>query len=200
MRFNKISLAVMLMSGSMLLVACGGGDSAPAPGALVATTNTSAVIDQTTGAAVVQGVLDKNFGFANGVPSFGTTSATSLSLSGSGAAPSFNISSTEGTATGAMAYGSCIFKIATSNFPLLSPLALGKEVTVSPCTLSIGTAGVSANGGSSTSTVTLQLGTINSMPVSVPVSISSTGAVTVNGSAVGSVILVPATGAIGVGG
>ena len=195
MRFNKISLAAMLMSGSMLLAACGGGDNTPAPGALVATTNTSAAINPTTGAAVVQGVLDKSFGFANGVPSFGTTSTTSLSLLGSAATPSFNISSTDGTATGAMKYGSCIFEVAASTFPATSPLASGKKVTVSPCSLSIGTAGVQANGGSSTSTVTLQLGTISSSPVAVTVSISSTGVVTVNGSAAGSVTLIPATGA-----
>ena len=199
MRFNKISFAAMLVSSTIFLAACGGGDNNPAPAALVANTNTSAAINPTTGAAVVQGVLGKSFSFASGVPSFGTGSATSLALSGSGASPSFNISSTEGTATGAMAYGSCIFKVAASSFPASSVLALGKEITVSPCTLSIGTAGVTANGGSSIGNVTLQLGTVGSSPVSVTVSISSAGVVTVNDSVVGSATLVPATGASGAG-
>lgn len=200
MRFNKISLAAMVSVSGMLLAACGGGDSALTPVPLVATTNTAAAINPTTGAAVVQGVLGKDFTFANGVPSFGTTSATSLILSGSGATPSFNITSGVSTASGAMAYGSCIFTVATSTFPSGTPLlALGSKVTVSPCTLSVATAGMKADGTSATANVFLVLGTTISSPVSVTVSVSSTGVVTVNGSTVGSATLVPATGATGAG-
>ena len=199
MRFNKISLAAMVLVSGMLLAACGGGDSALTPVPLVATTNTAAAINPTTGAAVVQGVLGKNFTFASGVPSFGTTSATSLTLSGSGATPSFNLTSGVNTASGAMTYGSCIFTVATSTFPSGTPLAQGSKVTVNPCTLSVATAGVKADGTSATANVFLVLGTTNSSPVPVTVSVSSTGVVTVNGSTVGSATLVPATGATGAG-
>jgi hypothetical protein len=194
MRFNKISLATMVLSSGMLLAACGGGDSAPVP--LLSTASTEAVINPTTGAAVVQGVLNKSFGFATGVQSFGTTSATSLTLTGSGATPSFVISSAEGSASGAMTYGSCIFKMGNdSTYPVDHPLAAGKTVTVSPCTLSVDTAGLKASETSSTSTVSFVLGTNTSSPVSVTVSVSSAGVVTVNGSIVGKTPLVAATGA-----
>lgn len=196
MKFNKVPLACLVLSASALLTACGGGsDSAPVPPAQVATASTVAAINPTTGAAVVSSVLDKTFDFSTGVPSFGTTSATSLKLSGTGAAPSFAIDSVEGKASGAMTYGSCIFKVTESTFAAGHPLALGNSFTVAPCTLSVGTAGVTADASAFPTTVTLVLGTINSNPVSVTVSISLAGVVTVNSFTVGSTTLVAATGA-----
>jgi hypothetical protein len=187
-------MACLVLSASALLAACGGGsDSAPV--ALVASASTSAAITPTTGAAVVSSVLDKSFGFTVGVPSFGTTTATTLKLSGTGATPSFAISSAEGTASGAMAYGSCIFTMTQSTYPAGHPLALGSMVTVNPCTLSVGTAGGKGDGVAYTTSVNLVLGTVNSTPVSVTVSISSTGVVAVNNVTVGSVSVVAATGA-----
>ncbi|MBK5204472.1 MAG: hypothetical protein JJD98_03390 [Polaromonas sp.] len=195
MRLNKISLATLVLGGSALLAACGGGgDSAPVTS--VATTDTAAVINPTTGAAVVSSVLNKGFDFTTGVPSFGTTSATSLTLSGSGATPSFAISSGGNTASGVMTYGSCIFTIGSdSTFPAGHPLVAGSKITVNPCTLSVGTAGVKADGSSSAANVTFVLGTTNSSPVSVTVTISSMGVVTVNNSPVGHATVVIATGA-----
>lgn len=194
MNFTKISLVCLVLSGSALLVACGGGsDSAPAT--LVATTSTAAAIDPTTGPVVVSSVLDKTFGFTAGVPAFGTTSATSLKLSGAGAAPLFAISSAEGTASGAMTYGSCILTMTQSTYAAGHPLALGSKVTVTPCTLSVDTAGGKGNGVPYQASVALVLGTVNSTPVSVTVSINSAGVVTVNNVTVGSVKVVAATGA-----
>ena len=194
MKFNKLSLACMVLGGSALLAACG-GSSDPLPVAQVATNNISAVITPVTGAAVVSSVLDKDFAFSAGIPSFGTTSPTSLKLSGTGAAPSFAINSIEGTASGAMTYGSCIFKITQSTFPAGSLLATGNSVTVLPCELDVVTAGLSSNGTPAPSTVTLQLGATNSTPVTVTVSISPTGVVTVGNSTIGTVTLTAATGA-----
>ena len=200
MRFNKISLACLVLGGSMLLAACGGGSDSAAPVRSVAATNTVAAINPTTGAAVVNGVLNKEFGFAAGVPSFGTTSATSLTLSGSGGTPSFAITSGGNTASGAMTYGSCIFTIGNgSTFPAGNLLAAGSTVTVTPCALSVGTSGVVADGSTSAANVTLVLGTTSSSPVSVPVAISPAGVVTVNNSPVGNVTVVAATGATGAG-
>jgi len=200
MNFNKISLACLVLSGSALLSACGGGsDSAPLPPAPIATANTAAVINPQTGAAVVGSVLDKSFDFSEGVPSFGTTLATSLKLSSTGAAPLFAISSAEGSASGAMTYGSCIFKVAQSTFAAGHPLALGNSFTVTPCTLSVGTAGIKGDATATPASVTLLLGTVNSSPVSVSVSINAAGVVSVNSFTIGSVTLITATGATGAG-
>lgn len=197
MKFNKASLVCLVIGASALLAACGGGDSAPV--AVVASTSTLAVITPSTGAAVVSSVLDKSFGFTSGVPSLGTISATTLKLSGTGAAPSFAISSAEGTASGVMTYGSCIFTVAQSTYAAGHPLAQGSKVTVTPCTLSVGTAGGKGDSVPYSANVTLILGGVNSTPVSVTVTISSTGVVTVNNVIVGSVTVVAATGATGAG-
>jgi hypothetical protein len=203
MRLNKVFLAGLILGGSALLAACGGGgdsssSSTPPP---VATTDTAIGINPTTGAATVQAVLDKAFVFDSGVPDFGTTGATTLTLSGSGTTPSFVIGS--GTsAAGAMTYGSCIFTMATSTFVAPHPLATGAKVTVSPCTLSVATAGLKGDGSASAANVTLVLGTARSRPVSVTVSISASGVVTVNNIIVGSVVLGATprpTGATGAG-
>lgn len=200
MNFNKFSLACLVLSGSALLVACGGSSSSGSlPPAPIASTNTSAVINPQTGAAVVSSVLDKSFEFSSGVPSFGTTTATSLKLTGTGAAPSFAITSPEGTASGAMTYGSCIFTVSQSSFNASHPLAQGKTVTVSPCSLTVGTAGLKGDGIATPTSVTFLLGTVNSRPVSVSVTISASGVVTVNGFTIGSVTVVAATGATGAG-
>ena len=199
MNFNKFSLACLVLSGSALLAACGGGSSGSLPPAPIASTNTSAAINPQTGAAVVSSVLDKSFGFSSGVPSFGTTSATSLKLSGTGATPSFAITSPEGTASGAMTYGSCIFTVSQSSFAASHPLAQGKTVTVSPCSLTVGTAGLKGDGIASPANVTFVLGTVNSAPVSVSVTISASGVVSLGGFTVGTVTVVAATGATGAG-
>lgn len=196
MKFNKISLACLVLSGSALLAACGGSsDNGPLPAAPVATSNTPAPINPQTGAAVVSGVLDKSFGFSSGVPSFGTTSATSLKLSGTGATPSFAISSAEGSASGAMTYGSCKFTVTQSTFAAVHPLAQGKLVTVSPCSLAVATAGLKGDGIATSASVTFVLGTATSAAVPVSVSINAAGVVTVGGFTVGTVAVVAATGA-----
>lgn len=196
MRLNKIVLAALVLGGSALLSACGGGDGDSLPPPKVATADTSATINPSTGAAVVQSVLDKSFTFGAGVTNFGTTAATTLKLTGTGAAPQFAISSTEGTASGAMSFGSCIFTVSSSSFGT-GPLAQGQTVTVSPCELSIATAGKPADGKEFTTNVVMVLGTQKSSPVSITVTISPSGTVTVNNSVVGTVTLVGATGATG---
>lgn len=200
MKFNKVSLACLVLSGSALLSACGGssdnGQLSPAP---IASSSLSAEITPQTGATLVNSVLDKSFDFSTGVPAFGTTSATSLKLSGNGTTPSFAINSAEGTASGSMTFGSCIFTVSQSSFAPSHPLAQGKTFTVKPCTLSVATAGIKGDGIATPTTVTLLLGTINSKPITVSVSISATGVVTLNSFTIGSVTLVAATGATGAG-
>lgn len=203
MRFNKISLAAMLVSGTMLLAACGGGDD-PAPAKSVVTAApVVASFNAATGPTLVAAVEDKSFGFTSGVTAFGTTTPTTLKLSDSGtaAAPSFNISSAEGTATGGMKFGSCIFTIQTSTYPPASALGLGKTITVNPCQVSVSAPGASADGTSTGGTASFVLGTTASTPVTVTVTISSTGVLTIPNPVagqppitIGTATVAPATG------
>lgn len=198
MRLNKISLAALVLGSSVLLAACGGGNDSPLrPISIVQTATTIGITAGGSGPTVVSAVLNKTFIFQNGVPVFGTTVPTTLTLSGSAAAPTFSISSGTDTATGVMSYGACIFTITTSTYPASSPLGMGKVTEVNPCSLLIDTAGSTANGTATTTNVSLVLGTTKSNPVSLPVSISSTGVVSVGGVTVGTATVVVTTGAGG---
>lgn len=199
MRFNKISLVVLAMGSSMLMAACGGGDSSPAAAAVASASVTTTISkdNPAAAAAVVSSVFDKSLAFASGVPAFGTTTATTLALtrSSNAAAPTFNLASAQGTASGAMTFGSCIFTITTSTYAAGSPLALGQIVTVNPCSIFLDTTGKPANGSATSVNVTMVLGTTTSAPVAVVASISATGVVTVNGTAVATATVSAATGA-----
>ena len=94
-----------------------------------------------------------------------------------------------------MTYGSCIFTVRQSSYPATHPLASGKSVTVSPCSLTVATVGIKGDGIATPVNITFLLGTVNSNPVSVSVSINAAGVVTVGGFTIGSVTVVAATGA-----
>ena len=94
-----------------------------------------------------------------------------------------------------MSNGLCIFTMTQSTYAASHPLELDSKVTVTPCTLSVDTAGGKGDGVSYQASVILVLGTVNSTPVSVTVSINSAGVVTVNNVPVGRVTVVAATGA-----
>ncbi|MDB5743342.1 MAG: hypothetical protein JWR68_1657 [Polaromonas sp.] len=200
MRSKKFTLAALVLSSSLMLAACGGGDNdnPPLP-TTVATSATTATINPSSGAAAVESVLNQNFSFASGVPAFGTTSATTLTLAGTGANPTFTIGSGGNTASGTMTYGSCIFRITSSTYPANHALALGKTTTVSPCALTIATSGITANGTSVSANITLTLGTVFSVPLTITVSVSATGVVTVNGVVIATVPVGASTGANGFG-
>lgn len=195
MRMNKLTLAALAITGGLLLSACSEGSSAPA--ASVASADTSASIDKTTGTTVVSSVSSKPFTFSSGVADFGTTSATTLTLasaSTSGGTPSFNLDSSEGKASGDLSFGSCHFTIKTSTFPVGHPMSVGKTIVVDPCTLTVSTAGTVATGAVTTSTAALLLGGTKSTPTSVTVAISTDGTVAVNGTTVSKVTVVAGTG------
>lgn len=192
MRLNKITLAGLVLCGSVFLTACGGdSDSSGTP---VAQANTQASISPATGESIVTGVLGKTFDFSSGVAAFGTTADTKLTLTGTGAAPSFAITSGADSATGRMTYGSCIFNVTKSTF-LTGPLVEGNVFPVNPCALTVDTAGKAADGTAVNTNVNLLLGATTSSPVAVTATISPDGTVSVNGSKVGSVTVVAPTGA-----
>lgn len=191
---RQLSIAGLAFSASLLLAACGGdGDSVKQ----VATGNTTAAITPATGATIVSAVVDKTFTYSAGVAALGTTAATSVKLTGTGASPKFTVSSGASVADGTMAFGSCILTVTTSTFPADSALGVGKTVTVNPCALVATTSGVVADGTSTTAQVALQLGTTASATQSATVAVAADGSVTVNGQKVGTVAIGAATGATG---
>jgi hypothetical protein len=83
----------------------------------------------------------------------------------------------------------------TSPFPSGSPFAAGKVFKVNPCEVKVSTTGGVANGTSVARDVSLWLSGGTSLAMPLPVVISSTGVVAVNGVTVGTVGVGPTTGA-----
>lgn len=179
----------------LTLAACGGSDT-PAV-VKVASVDTTAAISSTDivkSTAVVTAVLGKTFTFP-AVTDLGTTAATTLVLSGSGAAPGFTIGSGGLTATGTMGFGSCIFTITQSDFVAPHKLAVGEIVTVTPCALEVQTAGDTASGTATDTPTNFVLGTTPSADVVLSVAVAVDGTVTVGGQTVGTVSTTTTTGA-----
>jgi len=197
MRFIKLALAGVVLGGSLLLAACGSSDSTSVPVApSTAAANTTIAIDTATGTQAVGSVLNKTFTFAGGVPSYGTTSSTTQVFTGTGASPTSTIAAGGSTATGPMAYGSCILSFALSNFAS-GPLVIGATVTVNPCSIVVNTAGVPADGLPHDVLAFLVLNGTTSAGISVVVSITPAGVLTVNGVVIGTIRLIVPTGATG---
>jgi hypothetical protein len=182
---KKLGLTLIsLLTASLVLVSCGGGGDAPAT---IASSNLTTAV----AASNVAAVTGESFTFSSGVTSFGTASATTVTLNSTS---TFSVTATEGTATGNLSFGSCIFTVTGSNFPVGSPLALGATVTVHPCTLTIATAGVSSTENAVARAVSFVLAGNASVAKNLEVDISDSGVVTVEGVSVGTVTLQAATG------
>ena len=185
--FQKTKLAILATS-VVLLAACGGTDPTPAP---LPVASANATVN--TNATIASAVANTPFTFG-AVPALGTTAATTLAFTSTGTTPAFSISSGGATATGTTNFGSCIFVVASSNFPAGHPLANGATVTVNPCTLNIATAGQPADSIARPRSTTLQLGGTTSTGQSVAITINSNGTVTINNTAAGNVTLVQISG------
>lgn len=186
----KINLRMALViTAAVVLSACGSSDG-PAPTFVVASDTTLPA-----NGTIVQAVSDTAFTFPGGVAALGTTGTTTVVLSGSAATPTFTISKFgEGTATGKLTFGSCIFAVTSSTFPAGHALALGQTVTVNPCNMNVGTAGAVANGVGTSRSIALVLAAASSAGTSVTVSVNAGGQLTLNGNAVGTVTLTPVSG------
>lgn len=200
MRLNKISLAAFVLGGSVLLAACGGGNDSPLQPKKIAPGVTTAEIKKELlpeSQAAVNSVLGQAFTFPGGV--LGTTGSTTLTLKGDKTKPDFTLD-VPGQAQpveGFMSYGSCIFTITSSPFtsgPLVktAPPAI-PPITISACTLTVGTAGHMADGSSIPTSVTFTLDG-NSSSVTLPVIIDQNGNVTVNNLPFGIAATVATTG------
>ena len=194
-RLNKRLVSLLVIpAASVVLAGCfwdSGSDSAPT----VASTDLTVAAAATTLSAVV----NTDYVFP-AVPAFGTASATTVSFTSTTATPAFSISSAEGKATGTTTFGSCIFTVTGSTFPVSSLLGVGKVVTVDPCSLTVKVRGVEAGGQPASLGTVLVLGTLSSGSVTKTVTIDANGNVAVGGVTLGTVTLVESTGATGGGG
>lgn len=186
MNIKNLRIA-LTVSAVAALVACGGGTD-PVPTKTVAAANTTVAATAATAAAVVGQTFT-----LPAVPALGTTAATTLKIAGTAAAQTFEVASGGSTASGPLTYGSCIMTITTSTFALTHPLGVGKTVTVNPCDIALQTAGKVVGSASDTG-VTFNLGGVSSSPITVPVVVSTTGAVTIGTTVVGTTTVTVTTG------
>jgi len=184
---KKRLLLIAALLSATLLAACGGGDDETLN---QATSDLSSNVTASNSAAI-QGIP---FQFNSGVPDFGTTQTTTVTVTGTTGTNTFSIASGGNTATGNLQYGSCIFKITSSTFPVGSPLATGNTVTIAGCTMVYKIRGTPANAQGFARQAQWLLNNATSGNVTVTVSISAAGVVTVNATGVGSVALTPVTG------
>jgi hypothetical protein len=186
---NKLlSVLLSLAVATSMLAACGGnggneGVQVAPPVAVIPASPTS-----------VAAVVNTTYAFPTGVPSFGTTSTTTVVFTSTATTPAFSISSGGKTATGTTTFGSCHFKITQSDFVAPSPLAAGNTIIVNPCNISVDTNGQASTGTNQVQPSNFVLGTASSTDVPVVVSVDSSGNINVNGSFLGTVPLVPLTG------
>jgi hypothetical protein len=189
---KKLGLALVLVASGML-VACGGGGGGDGGGQsapLVGSSNLSANMTSSSAAAVA----GESFTFSSGVTDFNTTSPTTVSINSTS---TFSVSATEGTASGNLTFGSCIFTVTSSTFPVGSPLAVGGVVTVHPCTLTVATQGLVAEANAVQRAVSFVLAGNASQSKDMQVDIIADGSVIVDGVTIGTVTLTAATGGSG---
>lgn len=192
---------VTLLSSFLLataLVGCGGGGgSEPEPVAVVTQPTVLAAAPATTAA-----VADKPFAFPAGVPDLGTTAPTTITFSapaattgtGTVTAPAFTIASEGYTAKGTTTFGSCIFKITDSTFPVGHKMATGNTITINPCNIKVETAGLNVDAPAQERSVALLLGSAASSGTPVVVDVNPGGQLTLEGKAAGTVTIEFVTG------
>jgi hypothetical protein len=199
---KKRILLIAAFLGFLTLAGCGGGG-----GDVVLAADSDAVISvgPNNGSNVIGAIINKDFVYATGVPEFGTTGQTTVTFitqqnaglpdNAAPGNPAFRITSSTGeTATGIVEFGSCGFRVVTSNFSSTSPLASGKTVTISNCAVRLVIAGAAADNTGVARTVILILNSRSSNGETLIIQISPNGTITINGFVVGTVGVHPVTG------
>lgn len=181
---KKFTSTLLVFLAATMVSACGGGGDDPA--VLVATSDLVTPVNSTTAEAV----LGENFVFPSGVPSFGTTSTTTVQITSTS---TFTVTSAEGMASGDLSYGSCIFSVLTSSFASNHPLATGRVLTQNACTLGLATEGLDV-GHERRRGVNWLLGGIPSLAIVIHLLLDPDGLVRVRGVPMGTVPVAPAHG------
>jgi hypothetical protein len=182
----KKLLVIVAVATGAVLAACGGGSDQPLGVATPTTVSTNST--------VASAVVAQPFAFASGVPAFGTTSTTTVTFTGTSTAniPA-KIETPTGSAQVTTTFGSCIFAVASVTGTVGS-LKVGDTITVNPCNMNVNTAGAVANGVATSRSVALVLGAASSAGATVTVGVNPGGQLTLNGTQVGTVTLVPVSG------
>ena len=189
MRMNRLTLASVVVSAGLLMSACGGSSSSSTPVPVVAS-DTKVTINATTGPAVIGSLLNTPATFPNGVAAFGTTKSTAVTFKGTPAAPTFEITTADGTAKGNLSFGSCKFTVTeNSNVGSLNLLAVGTTITIDPCSVSLGTKGKLANGIAQSGQIIFTFASGDSVAVTLIYAINANGTITINGSTYGTATL-----------
>jgi hypothetical protein len=153
---KRMFLLAALLSSATVLVSCGGGGGEDTTA--VAAEDLEVRVDATNGAELFKALESESFVYDDGVPDFGTTTATKVDVvdaSATGGGLGFRISSDGNTATGALEFGSCRFRIRQSNYP--SPVVVGTVVKVSDCRIRVNAEGLPADGSFKNVSITVTL-------------------------------------------
>lgn len=190
---KKQFFLIAALVSAFALTSCGGGGGGDDP-VPVAQADAVVTLDSATGPAMARAVVGELFAFQSGVAEFGTTGATSVTLTNTATTPNFTISENGMNASGVLEWGSCRFRIVTSTFVAPHPLTPGNVIVINNCQLRVNTAGQFANGQPQPRGATLRLNNALSALIQVTVIVHSNGTVTVNGQSAGSVTVAPLTG------
>lgn len=169
---------------------------ATAPKQVVAANLTVATTKATVPALEAQTL---SFAGAGAVLATGTAGASfTLALTNTAAAtPTATIIIAGATNTNVVStttFGSCIFTVTSATGPFAFLFPAGRVITIDPCQITVNAAG-QQTGTTSTNPILVKLGTFNSAPLQIPVTISPTGVITIAGTTVGTTTVTNATGA-----
>ncbi|MBL8370311.1 MAG: hypothetical protein JNK28_02875 [Burkholderiaceae bacterium] len=199
-RLNPLFAATAIVAGAIGLVACSDSD----PVRSVAS-NTAVAVSPATASAAKAVVA--------ALPSAGSTFTLPAAVTGTGGAgvipagSSMTLKSTTGTSVaafevkganpadtmaGVMDAGSCIFRVTATTGTGLG-FKVGDTFSVTPCSVSVATAGAQADGTSQSRTVTVTLGTVQTSIGSVAVTVTPSGEIQIGGSTVGNATFVTGT-------
>lgn len=193
---SRLRLTAVLVSSAVAFLACGESPTAPL---MVVASDVSLPANST----ITHALSGSTFTFPAGAGVFSpslagqTLAVTFSNPTGSSTTATVSLSSPTGAALGSITanitFGSCIFAVAATT-GTVGTVRVGDVITINPCNVSVNTAGQRANGVAQSRAVALVLGAAASNGVIITVGINPGGQLTLNGSAVGTVTLVPVSG------
>ncbi|MCC2674910.1 MAG: hypothetical protein K0Q43_1221 [Ramlibacter sp.] len=143
---KRMFLLAAILSSATFLVSCGGGGGGE-ESTTVATEDLQVRVDPTNGESLFTALEGESFVYEGGVPTFETATDTQVDIVGPGANQQnlgFRIASGGDTATGALEFGSCIFRILGSTYR--TKLTVGTSIKVRDCDIIVNTTGKLADG------------------------------------------------------
>ncbi len=163
----RLMAVVGVLAGALTTLGCPGGQEAEGP-VLVAASDASIPVDSTSAQALEgvtftlpsgEAISSPAAGGCNpACPALATQPITVTFANTTSPTPNATLASGGNTATGTTTFGSCTFKVTSSNFPPGTGPQVGNTITVNPCQVSAKTEGVQVTGQATTVPISLQLG------------------------------------------